>query len=160
MKYLFISVITLSLLSLGCSKKETKAEPEAKLSIEPSGYYWLNLMPPVPADGPSFHAIFRVKVTNVGKGIARNVKAISADIYLIADDEESKFGRMELRPSPSTSIENDLLPGEEMTIEFGGSIPGATRVTPGLTVYGNVFLVWDSGHSIVSTPADQVMATR
>jgi len=160
MKYLFIALIGISLLALGCSKKETKAEPETRLSIEPSGYYWLSLMPPVPSEGPSFHAIIRVRVSNVGKGIVKNVKAISADIYVVSDDEESKFGRMELQPSPSTSTENALLPGEEMTIEFGGSIPGATRMTPGRMVYGNVFVVWDGGHSIVSTPADQVMATR
>lgn len=160
MRYFLLGLLFLNLATLGCSKGEVKAESEVKLSIEPSGYFWLNLMPPIPREGPNFHAIIKARVSNVGKGIARNVKAVSADMYKVSDAEETKIGTVELGPSPNTATENDLLPGEEMNLEFGGSMPGATQVTPGMKLYGKVFFVWEGGHTVVRTPTDEVMATQ
>ncbi len=160
MRYLLSALLTVSILALGCSKKEMKTETQVDLSIEPSGYYWLNLMPVIPKEGPSFHTVFKIKVTNSSKAIVKNVKAVSATIYTVFDDEEKDLGSMELDPSPNTPVENNLLPGEQINLEFGGFISGATQVTPGMTVYGRIFVVWDSGHTTVATPPDEVMATH
>jgi len=160
MRYMIVALLILGTLVLGCSKKEIKAETQVDLSIEPSGYYWINLMPVIPKEGPSFHAMFKIKVTNSGKTIVKNVKAVSAVIYTFSDEEEKKLGTMELEPSPSTPTENSLLPGEFIDLDFGGSFPGATHVTPGMTVYGNVFIVWDGGHTTVASLPDKVIATH
>lgn len=160
MRYLLMTLLVLGTVALGCSKKEMKSKKQVDLLIEPSGYYWLNLMPVIPKEGPLFHTMFKIKVTNNGKTIVKNVKAVSAVIYTISGDEEKKLGTMELEPSPNTPAENDLLPGEEFTLEFGGFFSGATNVTPGMTVYGNVFVVWDSGHSTVMSLPDKVIATH
>jgi hypothetical protein len=145
---------------MGCYKKEIKAEAPAKLSVEPSGYFWLNLMPVVPAEGPSFHAIFKLKATNTGSVAVKNVKAMSATIYAVSEEEETELGTMELKASPNTPVENEILPGEQNTLEFSGTFTGANRVIPDMTVYANVFLVWDGGQVRVLTPQDKVVATR
>jgi hypothetical protein len=160
MKYLLASLLVLSLLTLGCSKSKVKTESEIRLSVDPSGYFWLNMMPPVPQEGPSFHAVFKIKVMNVGKGIVKNAVALTADIIKVSDGAEEKLSTLELEPSPSTMVENDILPGEEMTIEYGGSVSGLTQVTPGAKVYGKVFLAWQGGDTIVVTPTDEVIGTR
>jgi hypothetical protein len=160
MRYAIFALLILGTMVLGCSKKEIKAETQAELLIEPSGYYWINLMPVIPKEGPSFNTLFKIKVTNGGKTIVKNVKAISAVIYTFSDEEEKKLGTMELEPSPNTPTENSLLPGEEFTLDFGGSFAGATHVTPGLIVYGKVFIVWDGGHATVASLPDNVTATH
>ncbi len=160
MKYLLTCVLILSLLSLGCSKNKVKTESEVRLSIEPSGYFWLNLMPPVPQEGPYFHAVFKVKVVNIGKAIVKNAVALTADVVKVSDGGEEKLSTLELEPSPGTPVENDILPGEEITIEYGGSVSGLTQVTPGAKVYAKVFLAWQGGDTIVVTPTDEVIGTR
>lgn len=160
MRYVIFALLILGTLVSGCSKKEIKAETQVDLLIEPSGYHWLNLMPVIPKEGPSFHTLFKIKVINGGKTIVKNVKAVSAVIYIFSDEEETKLGTMELEPSPNTPTENSLLPGEVITLDFGGSFAGATRVTPGLTVYGRVFIVWDGGHATVASLPDKVTATH
>ena len=161
MRYLLATLLIVSILfTVGCAKRGGNALPEARLSIQSSGYFWLNVMPPVPSDGPSFHAVFKMKVAHVGGGIVRNVKAVSATIILMTEDGETEFGVMELQPAPNTSVENALVEGEQIEMEFGGGIPGATRIVPGVKAYAKVFIVWDGGHTTVETLAGEVIATH
>jgi hypothetical protein len=160
MKYLLVGLLAGILLLGACSRKEMKSEAETRLSVEPAGYYYLNMMPSVPAEGPSFHAVFKIKVINIGKTLVKNVRALSAELFKVSDSEETKLGKMELEASPETPLENDLLSGEDITIEYGGSFSGATQVTPGIMVYGKLFVVWEGGDTVAVTPATEIIVTR
>lgn len=160
MKYLLVGLLAIGLLSIACSRKEVKSEPETKLSVEPSGYYYLNMMPTIPEEGPSFHAVFTIKVVNVGKTLVRNLSALSAELFKVANGEETKLAKIELRASPDTPEENSLLPGEDISIEYGGSLTGASQITPGLKLYGKVFVVWEGGDTIAVTPTEEIIVTR
>jgi hypothetical protein len=160
MKYLLVGLLAVSLLSCACSKKEVKSETQTRLLVEPAGWYYLNMMPSVPTEGPSFHAVFKIKVINIGKNLVKNIRALSAELFKVSDNEETKLGKVELRASPDTPLDNDLLSGEEITIEYGGSLSGATQVTPGIIVYGKIFVVWEGGDTVAVTPAEEIIVTR
>jgi len=160
MKYLLIGLLAVSLLSVACSNKEVKSEAQTRLSVEPAGYYYLNMMPSIPTEGPSFHAVFKVKVINAGRTLVKNVRALSAELFKVGKNEETKLAKIELEASPNTPLENDLLPGEDITIEYGGSMPGATQVLPGTMMYGKVFIVWEGGDTIAVTPTEEIIVTR
>jgi hypothetical protein len=160
MKYLLLGLLAISLLSCACSRKEVKSETETKLTVEPAGYYYLNMMPTVPTEGPSFHAVFKIKVINVGKTVVKNLRALHAELYKVSDNEETKLAKIDLKASPDTPEENDLIPGEDLQIEYGGTLPGATQITPGTKLYGKVFVVWDGGDTSTVTPTEEVIVTR
>lgn len=160
MRYLLIGLLAVCLLVNACSKKEVKSDAETRLSVEPSGWFYLNLMPPIPKEGPNLNAVFRVRVINVGKALVKNVELLSAEIFKVSDGEEQKLVRMELEASPGTPEENDILPGEEANIEYGGSVSGATYITPGLELYAKVFVVWEGGDTTAVTPTEEIIVTR
>lgn len=122
------------------------------LELVASAFFWQDFMPIVPVEGPPFHLVIRLNVTNIGNSTVFGLDVLRVTVYF---NNLTPLQTFDIEPGLTCCFDEfSVAPGETEFLEFTNNRETifSPEVAEDTDLFAQVLFTWDpDGQAILTT---------